>query len=674
MSYSLSVTFKEDGKMTKRKMKIGLIAAFAGVFVAAATLGVGAVQKASANTTNGITMKEGAEARLNDSNEKNGIRFTTLLDSNWYDGLSYSTVEVGTLVVPTDLMDATDFIKDTDAERVVYTNPLTKEGDSYVYTGALVTIKDGNLMREFTGVGYVLLDEGTATEKVYYAPNPDTSRSIMYVLSGYLAEGKTDSTGETYAKGKISTAMTRIDTTVTDASLSVTLGDTTYADGDVLSLSAAGTLALSASYGGYDVIPSVELETSSSTLKATQTQDLKGLKVEGIGEGTLTFTVGSKTATLTLTCDDYSQYAIMHEGNKAAFGFVEKWGNGALASVNDLTVETSIVDTMTNGAKGVYTKNVVTFNATGNAKFKISPTSTPKGNYDVYQALANDNPNLGVKLFIYMDGSLVKHTNGNITNLNNTPKSEMFGDASFTPTVSGGIYSITKVMSLADWVAANYAQNKEDSSKMDFSWKNIFTVGGDNTIGTDSQLTCYIAIDFVELDTALYAESASFTISGWGDSPSVSNYTFTAENVTVANSKSGNYVKYNFTQLTGNNSLIKLKNTPVHTYAEYKAMSDANANLKVKLYVYVDGTGINGNKYLNNTVTVPAFDVTTKLDTIGNNKTYEYETSMPLADWLALNYNESGVWKNNSFYQAACSSGYVEGDSYSFYVSVTIGE
>lgn len=171
-----------------------------------------ATVKAETANNSYMVMQDGASARL--GGENNGLRFTTLVDKTFYDELSAATVEIGTVIIPSDLLGENLLTLETaEAKKTVLAQEKCVLKDfsetQYSYGGVLVDVKDGNLMREFTGRGYILVDEGLDTEAVYYAEQADNSRSVMYVLSAFLAAGTGEAEDVAYAEEKIAAATAR---------------------------------------------------------------------------------------------------------------------------------------------------------------------------------------------------------------------------------------------------------------------------------------------------------------------------------------------------------------------------------------------------------------------------------------------------------------------------------
>ena len=289
-------------KMNAKSKKISILAALlALVCLALGLFCIKEVKTAGAETPQ-MVMQQGASARLA-ADGKNGLRFSTLVDKTFYDGLNGTTVEVGTLIIPADMLKEGELTLETpDAGKTVLAQEKVSLNDfsetQYSYSGALVNIKDGNLMRDFIGRGYILVDEGLETEQTYYAEQTDNVRSITYVLSAYLVDEAENPEYVAFAEQKIATSFARIESADPDASLEITVNGQSVAEKDVVQAE-NGTINVDAAFGGYKV--AVKAEVQSGNLALTADGEKVGqFTVEGSGESKVKFGVGEKSVVVTL--------------------------------------------------------------------------------------------------------------------------------------------------------------------------------------------------------------------------------------------------------------------------------------------------------------------------------------------------------------------------------------
>ncbi len=164
-----------------------------------------------------ITTQEAASIRLN---SPTGLRFASKVDTDMVAALEAmgATVEFGTLITPASkvdekgglpALDSTDWTLNTDYIDVVAGknySELTTLGEGTYITGSIVKIKEANMDRDFTGVGYakITLSNGSvvyiysaqswtvsvadqAQKTLDASPDLDTEGSIYKILSTYAA-------------------------------------------------------------------------------------------------------------------------------------------------------------------------------------------------------------------------------------------------------------------------------------------------------------------------------------------------------------------------------------------------------------------------------------------------------------------------------------------------------
>lgn len=160
------------------------------------------------------TMDTGASIRLN--NDVNGIRFVTKVDATKIAELksSEATVQMGTLIAPSDLLNGTELTFNCGVSFVnIEYNAVDEYGNIQWYkneegmiAGSLVNIRErettfssenGNIARKFVGRGYVKVTKGNDVTITYadYAKGDDgvssvdnNTRSLAYVANAYIAD------------------------------------------------------------------------------------------------------------------------------------------------------------------------------------------------------------------------------------------------------------------------------------------------------------------------------------------------------------------------------------------------------------------------------------------------------------------------------------------------------
>ena len=139
-------------------------------------------------------MKDGAAIRLTDPY---GIRYTATISQDDYDTIAstYTTVEYGMLICPTDLLvgktldfDTSDGLVPGNAAAgqvefgyVAATPVLDESTETYTLKGSLIGIKEENLSRPFTGRAYIKATD--ANGAVSYAYTGEESRAIYTVAT-----------------------------------------------------------------------------------------------------------------------------------------------------------------------------------------------------------------------------------------------------------------------------------------------------------------------------------------------------------------------------------------------------------------------------------------------------------------------------------------------------------
>ncbi|MEE1003705.1 MAG: cellulase family glycosylhydrolase, partial [Acutalibacteraceae bacterium] len=153
-----------------------------------------------------IVMEKGASMRLS---ALSGLRFYTNIDTDKLDLIRAAakaddnmTVELGTLIGPTDLFGDELLLDDLDtkcAVKVSYTSSTYfTESDFKGIVGSIINILDKNASRDFVGRGFVKVTLN-GVEKVYYADYSggsvsNNSRNIGYIATCIKADNSYYST------------------------------------------------------------------------------------------------------------------------------------------------------------------------------------------------------------------------------------------------------------------------------------------------------------------------------------------------------------------------------------------------------------------------------------------------------------------------------------------------
>lgn len=129
-----------------------------------------------------------------------GIRWESRFDKASYDAVQQYIQATGTLILPSDYLAWDAFTTEAlDAKEIQYENVVndgwenrsSAEADGYYrYYGAIAEVQEGNLSREFSGIGYftVLYADGT-TANFYGGYDAELhSRSVEQVVTAALAD------------------------------------------------------------------------------------------------------------------------------------------------------------------------------------------------------------------------------------------------------------------------------------------------------------------------------------------------------------------------------------------------------------------------------------------------------------------------------------------------------
>lgn len=134
----------------------------------------------------GVSLLEGASAR---AAEHSGLRFETVIDAPLYEAIGAAELpcNLGTLIIPTDLLGSTEFTAEAlDAAEKPYIEltaadsayPTINPDGSISFFAAIVDIKSQNYARKFSAISYIELG-GVRVYTEYSAA--DNSRSVYEV-------------------------------------------------------------------------------------------------------------------------------------------------------------------------------------------------------------------------------------------------------------------------------------------------------------------------------------------------------------------------------------------------------------------------------------------------------------------------------------------------------------
>ena len=140
-----------------------------------------------------VNMVEGASVRL--SLEDAGLRFSSRIEKSKVDALTEKgyTVTLGILIAPQDIVEKNGALTLENDKYVLNeslmnivgfkTSIVTVAGVEYIQVqGVISNIIEQNYTRQFTAVGYMLIEKSGETVKTVYAENAQT-RSVYYVAS-----------------------------------------------------------------------------------------------------------------------------------------------------------------------------------------------------------------------------------------------------------------------------------------------------------------------------------------------------------------------------------------------------------------------------------------------------------------------------------------------------------
>ena len=160
---------------------------WSGTLVLAQTLDAGMAADLN-NTTNGfapryiviegedadIATKQSASVRFSDSENGNGLRFKTKVSVDLINELKAvdgNVVEVGTLIAKTDVLNGATLDHNFEGIKLDVKANIDmpfEEGEIYnTYAGSITKLKDYNLAKDFTAVGYIKVTNGESVQYIY---------------------------------------------------------------------------------------------------------------------------------------------------------------------------------------------------------------------------------------------------------------------------------------------------------------------------------------------------------------------------------------------------------------------------------------------------------------------------------------------------------------------------
>ena len=147
-----------------------------------------------------IETRNAASVRI--SSTHTGLRFKTVIENNFLNKLSSTyptaTISVGTLIAPADILGANKLTHafgtyiDIPA---TYNKPFASDAETKTYAGSITNIKEGNLDRDFVGVGYIKVSV-PGSEPIYYYSDAACVRNVSMVAAKALADVQETQAGE----------------------------------------------------------------------------------------------------------------------------------------------------------------------------------------------------------------------------------------------------------------------------------------------------------------------------------------------------------------------------------------------------------------------------------------------------------------------------------------------
>ncbi len=145
-----------------------------------------------------VSVATAPEASVRISEEHSGLRFKTVINKSAIDELialyGAENVKVGTVIAPTDtLTGVSEFtMAELDAAGIPYVNvkatldrPFATDATTNTYTGSLANIKQKNLNRDFSAVGYISYTDAEGNVTYVYSESVAV-RSVTFVAKEAL--------------------------------------------------------------------------------------------------------------------------------------------------------------------------------------------------------------------------------------------------------------------------------------------------------------------------------------------------------------------------------------------------------------------------------------------------------------------------------------------------------
>ena len=714
--------------VAKRKLSLLISVMVFVISMSLAFICMGNVVDATAATPYMI-MQNGASARLGKNDDVNGLRFTTLVDKEFYDGLTATTVEVGTLIIPSDLLGENELtLESVQAKKTVLSQEKCTLGNfsdtHYSYGGVLVDIKDGNLMREYTGRGYILVDEGLETEAVYYAEQSDNSRSIAYVLSAYRASTETVLRSE-FAGKKLSVLGDSISTYAgvsNDTSINNTLAynevwyDTELSRSDTWWQQAADRLNMQIlvnnSWSGSSVSDSRNKENGAdSAAWNIRCENLHSNTNGIINPDIIAFYMGANDFADNYPCNtsfDASYWTKVEENEFVPTTFDEAYAvtiykitQKYTADIFCFTLPQSSRNTENAALKATYNNAIKAIaEHYGCSIVDLSDTkiSTSYKDYTLDGLHPNQEGmdiitgafleslirSAGEQHFDYAeqkiqtafdritlhdpDATLTLAINGKeVTDGETVPV-----DNSFDVTATFGGFDIAVT---AEVTEGDLTVSKEENEVNRFNVDGMGSAVVRFCVNEES-VELYMSRDSVDI-----VKSALFEVAqSWVGGVSNSDYNIESEYVTSVNGEQGNFIKNTVTFGKQGNGIfgIKLAEQPA-TYADLQTLLENNPDLHVKMTLFIDNNDVLHPEHdwvivFENDISSPMFGVDDRANhSEFNDITYEYSQSVSLSQFISINYVD-GVWQDKWLYTMSPSDQCREGSVLIFYLSIEIVE
>jgi len=138
-----------------------------------------------------VETKSTASIRI--SSTETGLRFKTVIDKTFLNDLinkyGAANVSVGTLITPADILGTNQLTHNFGTVNVDYidipatvNDPFESDSTTNTYAGSITSIREGNLDRNFVGVGYIKVTVA-GSAPIYYYSDVVCTRNVSFVAS-----------------------------------------------------------------------------------------------------------------------------------------------------------------------------------------------------------------------------------------------------------------------------------------------------------------------------------------------------------------------------------------------------------------------------------------------------------------------------------------------------------